>query len=111
MNRFESKNKTIYWSPTHYLVTNTVYILTPPELLSHEADHAKRYSEDPNGTSSDLEKEDSDYGNKEDRRVITGSEADVAKRLGRLSPDQQTRYDHFGIYYDESIVKEFDDDI
>ena len=39
---------------------------------------------------------DADYKNKEERRVITGSEQDVAKRLGKRNSVQVTRSDHFG---------------
>ena len=65
------------------------------EILNHEFDHA--IDDQTNNQHAENSKiKDADYKNKEERRVITGSEQDVAKRLGKRNSVQVTRSDHFG---------------
>ena len=40
-----------------------------------------------------------DYGNMEEKRVITGSEQETARALGEIDPDEVTRTDHYGTLY------------
>lgn len=98
-SEFNPSTSTIEWNPYRALLTNSVYILTPSELLSHEFDHANSYDLDPEGTMKRLNEYDEVYGNKDDKRVIQTSEQDVAKRLGRLNDNQKTREDHWGSPY------------
>gem|GEM_PF-5469338 len=96
---FDYKTNTIYWNPERALLTNTVYTLTPAELLNHEFDHAVAYDKDSASTLQRLYTKDEQYGNVEERRVITGSERNTAIKIGRLQSDQETRTDHFGVPY------------
>ncbi|MCM1292413.1 MAG: RHS repeat-associated core domain-containing protein [Bacteroides sp.] len=86
----------IYWDP-NMAISTTECLISPAEILSHEADHAKRNILDPTGSQIDRDTDDSQYGNREDRRVIEGSETENARKLGKIAHDQQTRYDHGGI--------------
>ena len=96
---FNADNNTIYWNPTRALLTETIYILTPSELLNHEFDHAISYNNDPEATKARKNKYIESYGNYEEKRVIEGSEFETAKKLGRLKNNQVTRVDHFGTPY------------
>ena len=97
---FNSNNNTIFWNPKRALITYTVYILSPAEILSHEADHAVEYDKNPDETKKRNRQVDSQYGNLEEKRVIEGSEQEVAKRLGKLKHDGgKTRDDHNGTGY------------
>lgn len=44
--------------------------------------------------------QDENYGNKEERRVITGSEQETAKKLGEIGKTEVTRTDHAGTLYE-----------
>ena len=85
--------------PNSALLTNTLYILTPAELLNHEMDHAAEYDRNPKATLKRLSENDNDYGNEEERRVIEGSEYRTARNLGKLTEGQKTRTNHFGNSY------------
>lgn len=83
----------ILWNPYMAVETNTGYVLSPAECLSHEADHARDYKTNPNHRNN-LKKYDKQYDNKEEKRVIEGSEQKVAKALGKLKENQVTRMNH-----------------
>ena len=96
---FDPQTNTIFWNSHRALMTNTAYILTPAELLSHESDHALEFDRDKEGATKRNNTPDEKYGNKDDTRVIEGSEQDVAKKLGRVQDVGSTRTDHFGTGY------------
>ena len=81
---FNEKTNTIYWNPELGILTNTASYLSPATLLNHEADHCLRYNSDPKGMLKDAETIDDQYRNKEEKRVITGSEQDTAEKLGEV---------------------------
>ncbi len=90
------KDGTINWAPLQGSICgDNDYVLSPMEILNHEFDHA--IDDQTNDQHAENTKtKDADYKNKEERRVITGSEQDVAKRLGKRKSVQVTRSDHFG---------------
>ena len=96
---FDPQTNTIFWNSHRALMTNTAYILTPAELLSHESDHALEFDRDKEGATKRNNTPDEKYGNKDDTRVIEGPEQDVAKKLGRVQDVGSTRTDHFGTGY------------
>ena len=108
-SEFDSSERTIYWNPNRALYTDNIYVLTPAELLSHEADHALFYDINPESSISRHRDTNSPYGNKEDERVITGTEQEVAKKLGRLQEGESTRENHNGIPY--NVISPDSDDI
>ena len=108
-SEFVSTERTIYWNPNRALYTDNIYVLTPAELLSHEADHALFYDINPESSISRHRDTNSPYGNKEDERVITWTEQEVAKKLGRLQEGETTRENHKGIPY--NVISPDSDDI
>ena len=89
------ESRTIKWAPKLGLLTNELVELSPSTLLNHEIDHAWRHDKDPQGQRQDREKP-SQYGNKEEERVITGYERQTAIALGEIESEQVTRLDHEG---------------
>ena len=96
---FDHKNSIIYWNSKMALFTENIYVLTPAELLSHEFDHVLDYDDNPETTINRLKQLNNAYGNEEEKRVITGSEQEVAKKIGRLRDGETTRDNHFGTPY------------
>lgn len=89
---------TIKWNPTLGVETNTGAKLSPTTLLNHEFDHAAGYDSDAKDHYQNFERLEgngnSPYGNREEERVITGSEQRTARALGEIQPGQVTRVDH-----------------
>ena len=93
---FKPESKTIYWNPQMAVGTSEGVIMSPTAVLNHEADHANQYDEKPEQYRNDLNTEDAEYGTKEEKRVIEGSEQATANKLGEISEGQVTRKDHHG---------------
>ena len=93
---FENDAGQINWNPYIGLETDEGDILSPTTLLSHELDQAAKYDKDPTGSVKDIKTDDSAYDNKEEKRVITGSETRTARELGEVGPDQPSRKNHGG---------------
>ncbi|GGH31410.1 RHS repeat-associated core domain-containing protein [Sphingobacterium alkalisoli] len=70
-------------------------VLSPATLLEHEADHAKFGSENREEYKSNGSAKDGQYDNKEERRVITGSEKRTGQALGDLK-EGEYRTNHKG---------------
>lgn len=73
--------------------------MSPVAVLNHEADHTLRYLKNPDKFAQDSKTLDPDYNDKEEMRVITGSEQKTALALGEISAGEVTRTDHIGIPY------------
>ena len=70
------------------------------EILNHEADHGiDDKTNHKEHVANSRPNTDSQYGTVEEKRVITGSEQDTAKKLGKLKSDQVTRTNHDGTSY------------
>ena len=98
-SRFFSDTKTIMWNSRLGLMTNNLQELSPTTMLNHEIDHALQYDENPEQQAADKRMEIDDYGNMEEKRVITGSEQETARALGEIDTDEVTRTDHYGTPY------------
>jgi len=94
INKFSPKNKTILWNPELAKITTEGVILSPATLLNHEFDHANQSDKNPDQFKNDANEKDKDYDNKEEKRVIEGSEQKTAKKHGEISDDEVTRKDH-----------------
>lgn len=79
---FNRAENTINWSPYSATTTKAGAKRSPANRLSHEADHAVAKNTDPKAYEKRRTTKDADYGNLEEKRVITGSETRVAKKLG-----------------------------
>ncbi|MCZ6778216.1 MAG: hypothetical protein O7F16_04525 [Acidobacteria bacterium] len=97
---FDPSTNTLNWDPTSGLDVSGEggkadsqggTIQSPALGLLHEADHAVQANTDPAKQNKDAGKSDSKYGNKEEKRVIKGSEKKAAKQLG-----EPTRKTHGG---------------
>jgi RHS repeat-associated protein len=85
---------TILWNPSNAKESETGAKISPTTVLNHELDHASKFDSDPTGYAKGTLTPDADYGNKEEKRVITGSEQRTAKGLGEISSGQVTRKGH-----------------
>ncbi|NLF44343.1 MAG: hypothetical protein GX587_16750 [Bacteroidales bacterium] len=91
---YDPKTNTISWDPTQALLTNELHELSPTSILNHEVDHALQHDQNPDQQKIDGKTPDSQYGNKEEKRVIEGSEQKTAKKLGEIKEGEVTRKDH-----------------
>ncbi len=97
---FNYKTKTITWDTDMGVITNEGQIMSPTSVLNHEVDHALQYDQNEEQYMKDRKTKDPDYKNKEEKRVITGSEQTTAKKLGEIKEGEVTRKDHGGSPYD-----------
>ena len=96
---FSKTKKTIYWDSNMGVLTSSDKKMSPAAVLNHEADHTLQYLKNPDKFAQDSKTLDSDYNDKEEMRVITGSEQKTALALGEISAGEVTRTDHIGIPY------------
>lgn len=90
-DHFDPNDDTIAWDPYSALRTTRGGHQSPALGLGHEVDHAVERS----GIADRLRNEpDPRYDDREERRVILGSEAHAAHTLG-----ESTRHDHAGTTY------------
>ncbi len=97
---FKPSESTIYWDPNMGMITNNGIEVSPSTILNHEADHANQELYNPEQKKTDKNTPDSQYGNKEEKRVIEGSEQSTAKKLGETKEGEVTRTDHGGTGYE-----------
>ncbi len=103
-NQFDYKSNTIFWSPERGSIRQVdledsslgTYTSSPVEGLQHEADHGQKYNSNKEEYIKDLNTEDEQFKNKEERRVVTGSEQETARALGKIIDGQVTRKHHMG---------------
>ena len=96
---FSKTEKTIYWDPNMGLLTSSDKKMSPTAVLNHEADHTLQYLKNPDKYAQDSKTFDPDYDDKEEMRVISGSEQKTALALGEISAGEVTRTDHKGVPY------------
>ncbi|MBQ2543511.1 MAG: hypothetical protein II556_01005 [Bacteroidales bacterium] len=106
-NQFNWETKTIEWDP--YKVSDndeTGILRSPLTSLAHESSHANAYNDALESGSLEsffntVYTYDSQYDNKEERRVITTDEQTAAIRHGEIVKGEKTRSDHKGNTYCE----------
>lgn len=81
---FDPKDNTIYWDPTMGGLTDEGVLLSPATILNHEADHALQEVKNPVQKAKDKGTSDLNYGNLEEKRVVTGSEQETARKQGSI---------------------------
>ena len=99
-SNFDPKSNTITWNPRQAMLTNNAIEISPTTLLNHEFDHGVRHDNDAKQQAADQKTIDPDFVNKEEKRVIQGSEQETAKALGEISGNEVTRTDHGGTLYE-----------
>ena len=97
---FNKDTQTITWSSRTGLLTNNGFELSPTTVLNHEIDHAVQFDQNHEQQMQDYNSKDENYSNKEEKRVITGSEQETAKKLGEIDKTEVTRIDHLGTLYE-----------
>ena len=93
---YSRATRTITWSSLTGLQTSNGYKMSPVEILNHEIDHALQHDKNPNQQTKDINTNDSQYENKEEKRVIEGSEQTTAQKIGKLNDGEVTRRTHKG---------------
>lgn len=98
---YDMGTNTIYWDPLAAGVftnddDNSQVIISPAAVLNHELDHGVEHVMNPTKVEKLKATKDKEYGNKEERRVITGSEQKTARALGHSKKSQVTRKSHDG---------------
>ncbi len=71
-------------------------IRSPASILAHEADHAIDDLTDARAHSDRRDRLNAQYGNEEEKRVITGSEQKTSLANGEIKTGQVTRRNHNG---------------
>jgi len=89
-------NGNIFWNPSLGNYTETGAVLSPATVLDHEFDHAVKRLTNTKEFNKNVQTPDKDYGNKEEKRVITGSEQKTAKANSEIKDGQVTRTSHQG---------------
>jgi hypothetical protein len=82
------------------MITTNGIEVSPTTILNHEADHANQELYNPDQKKIDKNTPDVKYGNKEEKRVIEGTEQTTAKKLGEIKEGEVTRTDHEGTGYE-----------
>lgn len=77
-------------------------VVSPATGFDHEADHAVNQKLYPDEYKKNTGTADSAYQDKEERRVITGSEQKTARANGEINQKQVTRRNHGG----KSVITE-----
>jgi hypothetical protein len=90
-DHFDPSTNTVAWDPYSALRTTSGGRQSPALGLGHEIDHA---IEDPAAEARLQSHRDARYDNREERRVITGSEREAARALG-----ESVRCNHAGSTY------------
>ena len=102
----------IIWNPNEGCRTSMGVVLSPATLLSHEADHALDDLKDADNHYKRVKTPDSSFDNKEEQRVILGSERKTAFANGEIKKAGFTRKDHKGmtVFTSSSTTVRFDSD-
>lgn len=93
----------ITWDVNHLMKTSRGIYVSPSVTLAHELEHAYQYEQSiihdnlsyfKSSQSFDF---DNPYGTAEEKRVISGTEQVVARRLGEIPQNEVTRHTHSAI--------------
>ena len=98
-SRFFKASKVLLWDPLTCLITTNNKVMSATTVLNHEADHALQEIENPVQKSNDEKTKLEQYGDAEEKRVITGSEQRTARALGEIREGEVTRSDHAAFPY------------
>jgi len=96
---YNPKEHAIYWDPTMAVFTTNFVMVSPATVLAHEVDHALQHKKNPKQFNRDIHTPDPNYHTKEEKRVITTTEQEVARRHGEINENEVTRTDYNGIAY------------
>jgi hypothetical protein len=95
---YDPKTKTISWNPTVGVAAENGD-MSATAVLNHEIDHAVQHDKNPKQFKKDSDTPDKQYSDKEEKRVIKGSEQKTAQALGEMPKGIPTRTNHKGQAY------------
>jgi hypothetical protein len=97
-SKYEQYNAegTIQWNPYMGAQTDDGIVMSPATVFDHEADHAVDAKTNPKEHEKNRDTPDKQYENKEEKRVISGSEQKTARANGDTKKGQVTRKNHSG---------------
>lgn len=105
ISTYDPETNTLSWNPvggtwfdnetdkSEFAMQNS---MSPAAVLNHEMDHALADLKDPKAFEKRSNTPDAKYKDKEERRVITGSEQKTAKALKEITVGKVTRTNHKG---------------
>ncbi|WP_298753797.1 RHS repeat-associated core domain-containing protein [uncultured Psychroserpens sp.] len=91
---YDAFENVIYWDAELAIESSPGIILSPATALNHEIDHALFALTEPAQFGRLISRDDDNYDDKEEKRVITGSEQTTAKKHGEIVDGQVTRTNH-----------------
>ncbi len=89
---------TVYWNPELGTLTDNKVVRSPASVLDHELDHSVQRAKNYEKWNDDRSTQDPDYDNKEEKRVITGSEQKTSRANGEIGDNEVTRKNHKGTH-------------
>ena len=95
-SHFDPNTGTIYWNPYQLTWTDNDQMLSSTITFIHEGDHALQFYTNREQFDKDADTKVDGWSNLEEKRVITGSETTVARKLGEIGPFDVTRTSHTG---------------
>lgn len=96
-NSLNGDYNVITWNSSQGIETTNGNVLSPATLLEHESGHALAGATNPGAKLGRVETTDKNYENKEEKRVITGTEQKTAMANREISVIGTTRNDHNGL--------------
>jgi RHS repeat-associated protein len=96
-NSLDKSYNVVNWNPNLGIETTNGNILSPATLAEHEAGHALAGATNPGAKQGRIDTLDKQYENKEEKRVITGTEQKTARNNGEIGMIGSTRNDHKGL--------------
>ncbi|NQD71421.1 RHS repeat-associated core domain-containing protein [Sphingobacterium shayense] len=90
-----STNRSVFWNPfeaAEYLSNaNEKIVLSPATILEHEFDHSVSKKTDPDRHRDRVKTKDENFTNKEEERVIKGSESKTGQKNGEIKEGQHRK--------------------
>jgi hypothetical protein len=85
---------TVYWNPNVIIETGEGIWISPITQLAHEFGHVAGYDDSPEDYNRRKASQDSQYKNKEERKVIRTTEQYAAQKHGEIQKGETTRTKH-----------------
>jgi hypothetical protein len=98
ISEYDPETNTLSWNPLGGASLENA-ITSPATVLNHELDHGVHEVKNPEENKKLRETPDKNYTNKEEARVIKGSEQKTAVALGEIPKGTPTRTNHKGALY------------
>jgi RHS repeat-associated protein len=95
---YNPNTNVLTWNPTGAVESlDGSTTISPTTALDHDLDHAVQAVTNPDQFAADSKTEVDHFEDKEEQRVMTGSEYKVAKALGEIKSNEPPRSSHLGL--------------